>query len=407
MFKINDNYLKLPGSYLFSEIAKRVRDFQAAHPDADVIRMGIGDVTRPLCPAAIAGLQRGVMDQAKAETFHGYGPEQGYEFLAEKIAQHDYRERGIEMAVDEIFVSDGAKSDLGNIADILAPDSRLALTDPAYPVLIDTTVMSGRGGHLLPDGRWSNIEYLPCTADNGFVPPLPATRPDLVYLCFPNNPTGTVLTRGELQRWVDYCVREGVLILFDSAYEAYITDPEIPRSIYEMEGARQVAIEIRSFSKTAGFTGVRLGYTVIPHELRGLGPDGKRVELNPLWRRRQTTKFNGASYISQRGAEALFTPEGQAQVRESVDYYMRNSAELLRGVRQAGLEAVGGENSPYVWIKTPGQSSWDFFDLLLHRCHIVGTPGVGFGPCGEGYFRLTGFGDIEATREASRRLSRL
>lgn len=407
MFHINDNYLKLPGSYLFSEIARRVSQYQAEHPEDSIIKMGIGDVTRPLCPAAIKGLERGVIDQSKPETFHGYGPEQGYDFLASKIAEYDYGKRGMHMEIDEIFISDGAKSDLGNIADILAPDSRLALTDPAYPVLIDSTVMSGRGGHLLENGRWSNIEYLPCTTENGFVPPLPKTKPDLVYLCFPNNPTGTVLTKEQLQTWVDYCRREGVLMLYDSAYEAYITDPTIPRSIYEIEGAREVAIEIRSFSKTAGFTGVRLGYTVIPHELVGIDENGKRVKLNPLWRRRQTTKFNGASYISQRGAEALYTSEGQKQVQESVAYYMNNAATLLDGVRKAGLEAVGGENSPYVWIKTPGQSSWDFFDLLLHRCHIVGTPGVGFGPCGEGYFRLTGFGSPDSTKEAAERLSHL
>lgn len=408
MFRINDNFCKLPGSYLFSEVARRIAAFKEMHPDVEVIRMGIGDVTRPICPAAIEAMKRAVDDQSGRSTFHGYGPEQGYDFLREAIAEVDYHRRGIAMNADEIFVSDGAKSDTGNIGDILAPDTRVAVTDPVYPVYVDTNVMAGRAGYLGENGCWSNIEYLPCTASNDFIPALPVTAPDVIYLCYPNNPTGTTLTREQLKVWVDYARANGALILFDSAYEAFITEDSVPHSIYEIDGAREVAIEFRSFSKTAGFTGLRCGYTVVPHELTGLDAAGNRVSLNRLWNRRQTTKFNGASYIIQRAAEAIYTPAGQKQTAESIDYYLRNARLLLDGVRNAGIYAVGGINSPYVWLKTPdGVNSWDFFDRLLNECHIAGTPGSGFGPSGEGYFRLTAFNTHEATIEAVNRLQQL
>lgn len=406
MFRINDNYTKLPASYLFSEVARRVSAYQEANPGVEVIRMGIGDVTRPLCPAVIDALHKAVDDEGKSETFHGYGPEQGYSFLTEKIAEHDYRSRGIQIDPDEIFISDGAKSDTGNIGDILAVSNKIAVTDPVYPVYIDTNVMAGRGGELLNNGQWSNIEYLPCNIENNFVPSLPKEAPDVIYLCYPNNPTGTALTRDELKKWVEYCRTFGSLLLFDAAYEAYIREDDVPHSIYEIEGAKEVAIEFRSFSKTAGFTGIRLGYTVVPKALQGRDSEGDEVALNPLWRRRQTTKFNGASYLTQRGAEALYTEEGKRQVRETIDYYLENAGILREGLTRAGYQVVGGINSPYLWIKTPGDmTSWEFFDYLLERFHIVGTPGSGFGPSGEGYFRLTAFNSRENTLKAIERLS--
>ncbi|HJE39557.1 MAG TPA: LL-diaminopimelate aminotransferase [Candidatus Amulumruptor caecigallinarius] len=405
MFKINDNFTKLQASYLFSQVAAKISAFMADNPGVEVIRMGIGDVTRPVCAAAIEAMHKAVDDEASAATFHGYGPEQGYAFLRDKIAMYDYNRRGIEVSADEIFISDGAKSDTGNIGDILSAAAKVAVTDPVYPVYVDTNVMAGRAGDLLADGRWSNIIYLPCTAANDFVPSLPTERPDVIYLCYPNNPTGTVLTREQLKAWVDYARANGCLILFDSAYEAYVTQPDVPRSIYEIEGAKKVAIEFRSYSKTAGFTGLRLGYTVVPKPLYGVGSDGSKVSLHSLWLRRQSTKFNGASYVIQRGAEALYSEEGSRQVKETVDYYMRNSRLLLEGVRGAGLQAFGGENSPYVWIKTPdGMDSWQFFDRMLSDLHIAGTPGVGFGPSGEGYFRLTAFNTYENTLKAVQRI---
>ena len=408
MFKINDNFCKLPASYLFSEVAKRLERFRLENPDKTIIRMGIGDVTRPICPAAIEALHRAVDDQASAPSFHGYGPEQGYAFLRERIAEIDFKARGVEIATDEIFVSDGAKSDTGNIGDILALTDKVAVTDPVYPVYVDTNVMAGRAGTLQPDGCWSGIEYLPCTLDNGFVPALPKGNPDVIYLCYPNNPTGTTLTRSQLKEWVDYALAHGALILFDAAYEAYITEDDVPHSIFEIPGARRCAIEFRSFSKTAGFTGLRCGYTVVPHELTGLDAEGRPVELNRLWNRRQCTKFNGASYVIQRAAEALYSPEGRRQVAETVGYYMRNASLLLDGLRSRGIEAVGGVNSPYVWLKTPGgMGSWEFFDKLLHECCVAGTPGVGFGPSGEGYFRLTAFNTHQATLEAVERINNL
>jgi len=405
MFRINDNFTKLPASYLFSEVARRVNAYSESHPGADIIRMGIGDVTRPLCQAAVEALHKAVDDEAAGETFHGYGPEQGYSFLAEKIARYDYRERGIEIDTDEIFVSDGAKSDTGNIGDILSTANRVAVTDPVYPVYVDTNVMGGRAGDLGADGRWTEIEYLPCTAENGFVPALPVNNPDVIYLCYPNNPTGTTLTRRQLKTWIDYCREHGALLLFDAAYEAFIREEDVAHSIYEIEGAREVAIEFRSFSKTAGFTGIRLGYTVVPKELMGLDEKGNKIALNGLWRRRQTTKFNGASYLTQRAAEALYTEEGQRQVKETIDNYLENARMLREGLAEAGYEAVGGINSPYIWLKTPGtMTSWEFFDYLLNRYHIVGTPGSGFGPSGEGYFRLTAFNTHENTRRCIERL---
>lgn len=395
MARINSNYLRLSQNYLFSEVARRIAAFQAANPDAQIIKMSIGDVTRPLCSAAIDALHKATDDQSHADTFHGYGPEQGYAFLAEKIRDFDYAPHGVALSADEIFISDGAKSDLGNIGDIFAPDCRVAVTDPVYPVYVDTNVMLGR-----------SITYLPCTEDNDFVPQFPAEPVDLIYLCYPNNPTGTTLNRAQLKQWVDYARRTDAIILFDSAYECFITEDDVPHSIYEIEGAKECAIEFRSYSKTAGFTGLRCGYTVVPHALRGTDERGNVVELNQLWRRRQTTKFNGASYPIQRAAEAIYTPEGAAQVRETVDYYLRNARLLRQGVEAAGLSCRGGVNAPYVWVKTPaGISSWEFFDLMLKRINVACTPGVGFGPGGEGYVRLTAFNTLEATREAMHRLA--
>lgn len=408
MFHINDNFTLLAESYLFSEVAKRINAYKEAHPEVDIIRMGIGDVTRPLCKAAIEAMHKAVDDQADSSTFHGYGPEQGYAFLREAIVEHDYRARGIDMDADEIFVSDGAKSDTGNIGDILARGNRVAVTDPVYPVYVDTNVMGGRAGVLDTDGCWSDIIYLPVTAENGFVPALPSEVPDMIYLCYPNNPTGTTLTREQLKVWVDYARAHHSLILFDSAYETFIRQDDVPHSIYEIEGAKEVAIEFRSFSKTAGFTGVRCGYTVVPKALKGADSKGEMVSLNHLWNRRQCTKFNGASYISQRAAAAIYTPEGKQQTRETVDYYLRNAEMLRQGLLDAGFEVFGGTNAPYVWIKTPDETtSWEFFDILLDRCHVAGTPGSGFGPSGEGYIRLTAFNTYENTVEAISRIKKV
>ena len=408
MIRINDNFTKLQESYLFSEIARKVKIYESEHPEARVIRMGIGDVTQPICDASIKAMHAAVDDMSESATFHGYGPEQGYKFLSEKIAKTDYIDRGIDMASDEIFISDGAKSDTGNIGDILSTDNVVAVTDPVYPVYVDTNVMAGRAGVPMADGKWSNIVYLPCTSDNGFVPALPATVPDVIYLCYPNNPTGTTLTKAQLKVWVDYALEHKALILFDSAYEAYIQEDDVPHSIYEIEGARECAIEFRSFSKTAGFTGLRCGYTVVPKELIGYSASGEPVQLNKLWNRRQCTKFNGASYVTQRAAEATYSAKGRQQVKEVVCYYMRNARILLEGVRSIGLQAFGGVNAPYVWVKTPGNlTSWEFFGKLLNESNIVGTPGVGFGPSGEGYFRLTAFNTFENTLEAVERMKKI
>ena len=405
MFRANENYQKLPGSYLFSNIAKKVNAYTEAHPQDDVIRLGIGDVTRPLPRAVIEALHKAVDEMGSAETFRGYAPDLGYEFLRKAIAEHDFAARGCRISPDEIFVSDGAKSDSANIQEIFAADSRIAVCDPVYPVYVDSNVMAGRTGvYDARTGIWSDVIYMPCTAENGFVPELPGQRPDLIYLCFPNNPTGEALTREQLQVWVDYANAQGCVILFDAAYEAYISQKDIPHSIYECEVAETCAIELRSFSKNAGFTGLRLAYTVVPKALK----DQDGVSLHALWARRHGTKYNGAPYIVQRAGEAVYTPEGQAQVRELVGAYMKNAACILDGLREAGYQAYGGVNSPYVWMRTPGRmTSWEFFDYLLENAHVVGTPGSGFGPCGEHYFRLTGFGTWENTVQAVDRIRAL
>lgn len=405
MARVNESYLKLQKSYLFTEIAGRVKAFQTANPGARLIRLGIGDVTQPLPPAVIEALHRAVDEMARAETFKGYGPEPGYEFLTELIARHDYGARGVSVAPDEIFVSDGAKSDTANIQELFAPDSVVALTDPVYPVYVDSNVMAGRSGNPDKHGRYDRFVYLPCTAENNFQPALPDRPVDLIYLCYPNNPTGAVMTREALKGWIDYARRQQAILLYDAAYEAYIRDPEIPRSIYEIDGAREVAIEFRSFSKTAGFTGTRCAFTVVPKELQGRDAAGAPVSLNGLWLRRQSTKFNGAPYIVQKAAAAVYADEGRRQVRALIDYYMENARIIREGLEAAGLTVYGGRNAPYLWLKTPpGLGSWEFFDKLLNAAHVVGTPGSGFGPSGEGYFRLTAFGSRADAEEAVARI---
>lgn len=405
MFRVNENYLKLPGSYLFSTIGKKVSAYAAAHPEETVIRLGIGDVTQPLPPVVIEALHKAVDEMGNASTFHGYAPDLGYEFLRKAISENDFQARGCQITPDEIFVSDGAKSDSANIQEIFAADSRIAVCDPVYPVYVDSNVMAGRTGtYDAATETWSDVIYMPCTAENGFVPELPKERPDLIYLCFPNNPTGETLTKAQLQEWVDYANREGCVIIFDAAYEAYISQEDIPHSIYECKGAETCAIELRSFSKNAGFTGLRLAYTVVPKALK----DQNGTSLNALWARRHGTKYNGAPYIVQRAGEAVYTPEGQAQVREMVGKYMKNASYILNGLKEAGYEVYGGVNSPYVWLRTPDQmTSWEFFDYLLENAHVVGTPGSGFGPSGEHYFRLTAFGTWENTVKAVDRIKAL
>ena len=403
MISVNDNFLKLPGSYLFTEIAHRVAAYKEGNPQAQVIRMGIGDVTLPLPAACIMEMQKAICEMAHKESFHGYGPEQGYEFLRQAIAD-DYKQNGVSLAVDEIFVSDGSKSDCGNIGDIFSNSCKVALTDPVYPVYVDTNAMAGRAGDLLPNGQWSNLVYMPVTAANDFVPELPKEPVDLIYLCFPNNPTGTTLTKSQLKVFVDYAHKTGALILFDAAYEAFITEKDVPHSIFEIPEARDCAIEFRSFSKNAGFTGTRCGFTVIPHDVKAKGAKGEVVELNKLWLRRQCTKFNGTPYIIQRGAAAVYTPEGKAQVRQLVDYYLGNAKVIRESLLKAGFAVYGGVNGPYIWAKTPdNQTSWEFFDYLLKEKNIVTTPGVGFGPSGEGYIRFSSLGSRENTIEAMRR----
>lgn len=397
MFRINDNYLQLTESYLFSTIAQKVEKFTTLHPGADVIRLGIGDVTLPLPASSIRAMHRAVDEQASKETFRGYGPDQGYLFLREKIAEIDYRQRGVDITSDEIFIGDGSKSDIGNFLDILGEENSVAITDPVYPVYLDSNVMRL--------GNSPKIMLLPCKEENGFLPELPSQRPDVIYLCYPNNPTGTVMNREQLQGWVDYALEKGCLILFDAAYEAFVCDADIPRTIYELEGAADCAIEFRSFSKNAGFTGLRCSYTVVPKGLKSSSAKGETVSLHHLWNRRQSTKFNGTPYIVQRAAEAVYTPEGQQEVREMAAYYMRNAQQIREGLMQKGWTLFGGENSPYIWLKCPhGLDSWRFFDRLLEECHIVGTPGIGFGTEGEGYFRLTAFNSYEKTTEAVERL---
>ena len=404
MFKLNDNYLKLPGSYLFSTIGKKVKAYSDEHPDKKIIRLGIGDVTQPLAPAIIKALHGAVDEMADAKTFRGYAPDLGYEFLRNAIAENDYKSRGCEIAADEIFVSDGAKSDSANIQEILSLDNKIAVCDPVYPVYVDSNVMAGRTGTYDAAAQtWSDVIYMPCNAENNFVPELPKETPDVIYLCYPNNPTGTTLTKEQLQVWVDYANKVGALIIYDAAYEAYISEDDVPHTIYECEGARSCAIELRSFSKNAGFTGVRLGFTVIPKDIK-CGD----VMLHSLWARRHGTKYNGAPYIVQRAGEAVYSAEGKAELKEQVAYYMKNARTIKEGLAAAGYTVFGGVNAPYIWLKTPdNMSSWDFFDYLLENVNIVGTPGSGFGPSGEGYFRLTAFGSYENTVEALERIKRM
>ncbi len=404
MFRINENFQKLPGSYLFAEVARRVKAYQEKHSDCEIIRLGIGDVTKPLVPAVIEAMHAAVEEMGHEETFHGYGPDFGYDFLINAIREGDYAQRGVEVAFDEVFISDGAKCDVGNIQELFSPDAVIAVTDPVYPVYVDSNAMAGRAGDYV-DGRWNRLVYLPCNAENGFVPPLPETDVDVIYLCYPNNPTGTVLTKAQLKRFVDWAKAHGALIIYDAAYRAYVTNPDIPLSIYEVEGAREVAIECNSFSKTAGFTGTRCAYTVIPHEVCGIGQHGEKVALNDLWKRRMATKFNGVSYPVQRGAAAVYTPEGQAQIKAVIADYMENARIIRDSLTAKGFTVFGGTDAPYIWLKTPdGMDSWTFFDKLLDECHIVGTPGAGFGPSGEGYFRLTAFNTREKTMQAMERV---
>lgn len=406
MFKINDNYLKLPGSYLFSTIAKKVAAYKEANPEKkdQIISLGIGDVTLPLAPAVIARLHSAVDEMAVKETFKGYAPDLGYEFLRSAIAQHDYKARGVDIAIDEIFISDGAKSDSGNIGDIFSVDNRIAVCDPVYPVYVDTNVMAGRAGDYNPaTERFSNVIYMPCTEENGFAPELPEETPDIIYLCFPNNPTGATIPKTELQKWVDYALEKGAVIIYDAAYEAYISEDNVAHTIYECDGADRCAIELRSFSKNAGFTGVRLGATVIPKDLKS-----GDVMLHSLWARRHGTKYNGAPYIVQRAGEAVYSEAGKAQLKEQVAYYMKNAKVIYEGLKSAGYQVSGGVNAPYIWLETPkGMSSWEFFDYLLEKANVVGTPGSGFGPSGEGYFRLTAFGSYENTVAAIERIKRI
>ena len=404
MALVNEHFLKLQSNYLFSDIAKKVNSFKITHPKQKIIRMGIGDVTQPLAPAVIEAMHKAVDEMASKETFHGYGPEQGYPFLIDAIIKNDYESIGVSLEPSEVFISDGAKSDCGNIGDLLRHDNSIGVTDPVYPVYIDSNVMSGRTG-TWENGIWSDVVYIPCTAENQFVPELPSRRVDIIYLCYHNNPTGTTLTKEELKKWVNYALANDAIIMYDSAYEAYIQDPTIPHSIYEIKGAKKVAIEFRSFSKTAGFTGVRCGYTVIPKEVSATTLKGERIFLNKLWHRRQCTKFNGTSYITQRGAEAVYSPEGKKQIRQTINYYMNNAKLMKEGLEACGLQVYGGTNAPYLWVKTPdGLSSWKFFEKLLYEVFIVSTPGVGFGPSGEGYLRLTAFGDHDDTIEAIQRI---
>lgn len=405
MALVNEHFLKLPSNYLFSDIAKKVNSFRITHPKAKLIRLGIGDVTRPLPGACIKAMHKAVDEMADAKKFRGYGPEQGYPFLIEAVIKNDYAPRGIRLEPSEVFISDGAKSDTGNIGELLRWDNSMAVTDPIYPVYVDSNIMCGRSGMQDGSGKWSNVTYLPCTAENGFIPELPNHRVDLIYLCYPNNPTGTTLTREQLKKWVDYALANDTLLVFDAAYEAYIHDENVPHSIYEIRGAKKVAIEIRSFSKTAGFTGMRCGYTVVPKELTAASLSNERIALNPLWNRRQCTKFNGTSYITQRAAEAIYTPEGKQQVKDTIEYYMTNAKAMKEGLEAAGLNVFGGINAPYLWVKVPGNTgSWKFFEQMLYEANVVSTPGVGFGPSGEGYVRLTAFGTREDCEEGIRRI---
>ena len=409
MIKVNENFLELQDSYLFSTIAKKVAEFAKNNPDKEIIKLGIGDVTRPIALAVLEAMHKAVDEMGVQETFRGYGPEQGYDFLKEKIAEFDYKKRGINIDLDEIFVSDGAKCDCGNIVDILGVNNVVAITDPVYPVYLDTNVMSGRSGKFdETTGKYEKIVYIPATSENNFIPEIPKERVDIIYLCFPNNPTGTTISKTELKKWVDYAKENKSIILFDSAYEAFISEKDVPHSIYEVEGADEVAIEFRSFSKTAGFTGIRCAYTIVPKKLKGYTEDGKEISLNKLWNRRHCTKFNGVSYVVQRAAEAVYSEEGQKQIRENINYYMENAKIIKEGLESCGYTTHGGVNAPYIWLKVPEKmTSWEFFDKLLKEANVVGTPGVGFGPSGEGYFRLTAFGTRENTIKAIERVKNM
>ncbi|MGN1299548.1 MAG: LL-diaminopimelate aminotransferase [Candidatus Scatovivens sp.] len=409
MIKINENFLDLQDSYLFSTIAKKIGEYQRKNPEKKIIKLGIGDVTRPIVPEIVKAMNKAAYEVGNSETFKGYGPEQGYDFLREKIVKYDYNSRNVDIDIDEIFVSDGAKCDCGNIGDIFSKDNVVAITDPVYPVYLDTNVMAGRSGKFdEKNGKYEKIVYIPSVSENDFKPELPKQKVDMIYLCFPNNPTGTTINKNELKKWVDYAKENKSIILYDSAYEAYISEDDVAHTIYEIEGAKDVAIEFRSFSKTAGFTGIRCAYTVVPKKLKGYTEKGKEISLNKLWNRRQTTKFNGVSYITQKAAEAVYSDDGQKQIKENIKYYMNNAKIIREGLIEAGYTVYGGINAPYIWLKVPdGLTSWEFFDKLLTEVNVVGTPGVGFGPSGEGYFRLTAFGTKENTIEAMKRIQKM
>lgn len=406
MVKINENFLKMEDSYLFSTVVNKVSKYQQDNPDKNIIKLGIGDVTKPIANKIIEQMKKAVDELGKSNTFRGYGPEQGYEFLRKAIVKYDYERRGIQILPDEVFISDGSKCDCGNIVDLFDINNKIAITDPVYPVYLDTNIISGRTGKYNTEtGRYDGVIYIPCTYENDFIPELPQEIPDIIYLCFPNNPTGTVISKEELARWVKYAKENNSIILYDAAYEAFITEENIPHTIYEIEGAKEVAIEFKSFSKTAGFTGIRCAYTIVPKELKIKLNNGKEVSLNKLWNRRQCTKFNGVSYITQRAAEAIYTEEGQKEIKENIKYYLENAKIIREGLDEVGIQYCGGINSPYIWIKVPNNmKSWEFFDMLLEKANIVGTPGVGFGPSGEGYFRLTAFGERKNTEEAMKRI---
>ncbi len=406
MVKINENFLKMEDSYLFSTVANKVAKYQQDNPDKNIIKLGIGDVTKPIANKIIEQMKKAVDELGKSNTFRGYGPEQGYEFLRKAIVKYDYEKRGVQILPDEVFISDGSKCDCGNIVDLFDINNKIAITDPVYPVYLDTNIISGRTGKYNTEtGRYDGVIYIPCTYENDFIPELPQEIPDIIYLCFPNNPTGTVISKEELARWVKYAKENNSIILYDAAYEAFITEENIPHTIYEIEGAKEVAIEFKSFSKTAGFTGIRCAYTIVPKELKIKLNNGKEVSLNKLWNRRQCTKFNGVSYITQRAAEAIYTEEGQKEIKENIKYYLENAKIIREGLDEVGIQYCGGINSPYIWIKVPNNmKSWKFFDMLLEKANIVGTPGVGFGPSGEGYFRLTAFGERKNTEEAMKRI---
>ncbi len=408
MITINENFLKLQAGYLFPEIGRRVSAFAKDNPSADIIKLGIGDVTEPLVPSILEAMHKAVDDQANADTFKGYGPERGYSFLIDAIVEHEFKARGVDISPDEVFVSDGSKCDTGNVQEIFGRDNVVAVTDPVYPVYVDTNVMAGRTGDAAKDGRYEGLVYLPCTAENDFTPDLPDTSVDMIYLCYPNNPTGTVATKETLKKWVDYARENRALILFDAAYEAFISDDDIPHSIYEIDGAKEVAIEFRSYSKVIGFTGVRCGYIVVPKELKAYKSDGSAVEVNAIWNRRHSTKFNGASYVSQVGAAAYYTGQGRLEVKKVIDLYMANASYMIESLKEMGYEVYGGVNAPYVWLKTKnGMTSWELFDKFLNEAHVVGTPGSGFGASGEGYFRLSAFNNLARVKEAMERIAKL